>query len=96
MIKDERFVDFNDVLFRAIWRDKKNMGEPETVKEVIEKAGLDFNKIYALSTDQSIKDDLKQRTAEAVEKGLFGAPTMFLEGEMYWGQDRIFMIEESL
>ena len=96
MIKDERFFDFNDVLFRAIWRDKKNMGEPETVKEVIEKAGLDFNKIYALSTDQSIKDDLKQRTAEAVEKGLFGAPTMFLDGEMYWGQDRIFMIEESL
>ena len=81
MIKDERFVDFNDVLFKAIWRDKKNMGEPETVKEVIEKAGLDFNKIYALSTDQSIKDDLKQRTAEAVEKGLFGAPTMFLDGE---------------
>ena len=44
----------------------------------------------------SVKDDLKKRTGDAVEKGLFGAPTMFLDNEMYWGQDRIFMIEENL
>ena len=96
MMGDKRFVDFNDLLFRAFWRDKKNMGDPETVKEVIEKGGFNFNKIHALSSDQSVKDELKKRTGEAVEKGLFGAPTMFLGDEMYWGQDRIFMIEERL
>ena len=72
------------------------MGDPETVKKVIEKGGFDFNKVYSLSTDQSVKDDLKKRTGDAVEKGLFGAPTMFFDGKMYWGQDRIFMIEELL
>ena len=96
MMGDERFVDFNDVVFKSIWREKLNMGDPETVKKVIEEGGFDFNKIYALSTDQSVKDDLKKRTGDAVEKGLFGAPTMFLDNEMYWGQDRIFMIEENL
>ena len=96
MLEDERFVEFNDVLFKAVWRDQKNMGDPETVKEVIEKGGFDFNKIFALSTDQRVKDELKERTVKAVERGLFGAPTMFLDNEMYWGQDRIFMIEEQL
>ena len=96
MLEDERFVEFNDVLFKAVWRDQKNMGDPETVKEVIEKGGFDVNKIFALSTDQRVKDELKERTVKAVERGLFGAPTMFLDNEMYWGQDRIFMIEELL
>ena len=96
MLEDARFVEFNDVLFKAVWRDQKNMGDPETVKEVIEKGGFDVNKIFALSTDQRVKDELKERTVKAVERGLFGAPTMFLDNEMYWGQDRIFMIEELL
>ena len=96
MIGDDRFVDFNDILFKAIWRDKKNMGDPEVVKEVILEGGFDLNKIFALSTDQKVKDELKERTGKAVERGLFGAPTMFFDGKMYWGQDRIFMIEEKL
>ncbi|MDC0255169.1 2-hydroxychromene-2-carboxylate isomerase [Bacteriovoracales bacterium] len=96
MLEDARFVELNDVLFKAVWRDQKNMGDPETAKEVIEKGGFDVNKIFALSTDQRVKDELKERTVKAVERGLFGAPTMFLDNEMFWGQDRIFMIEELL
>ena len=42
------------------------------------------------------KDELRERTDEAVERGVFGAPTCFVEGELFWGQDRLDFVERAL
>ncbi len=93
---DERMIAFTDAVFRAIWADAKNMGDPAVVTEVIRQAGFDPERLLALANDPAIKDDLKVATQEAVARGVFGAPTFFVGGEMFWGQDRLDFVKEAL
>jgi 2-hydroxychromene-2-carboxylate isomerase len=46
--------------------------------------------------DQAVKDALKRNTDEAVERGVFGAPTFFVGNDMYWGQDRLHFVDAAL
>ena len=50
----------------------------------------------ALTQDEEIKALLKRETELAVQRGLFGMPTMFVGGEMFWGQDRLDFVREAL
>jgi 2-hydroxychromene-2-carboxylate isomerase len=93
---EERMIAFTDSVFRAIWVDAKNMGDPAVVTEVIRQAGFDPERLLALANDPAIKDDLKVATQEAVARGVFGAPTFFVGGEMFWGQDRLDFVKEAL
>lgn len=49
-----------------------------------------------MGSDTKVKDRLKQATQEAVARGVFGAPTFFVDGQMYWGQDRLEFVKEAL
>ena len=57
---------------------------------------LDSEALMALSQDPEVKAQLISNTDAAVERGVFGAPTLFMDGEMYFGQDRLDFIEEAL
>lgn len=93
---DSRFGKYVDVMFRAIWIDAQDMNQPEVVGKVLHKAGFDPQAMLALAGEQRVKDHLKALTQEAVERGIFGAPTMFVSGQMYWGQDRLEWVKEAL
>jgi 2-hydroxychromene-2-carboxylate isomerase len=95
--RDEaRFKPYVDAVYRAIWADQKNMNDPQVVGAVLHAAGFDPGELLALTSEPEVKERLKAVTAEAVGKGVFGAPTFFVDGEMYWGQDRLDFVEESL
>lgn len=87
---------YSDVVFDAIWRDGLNMGDPEVIGEVLGKAGLDAAAYLEGTQRPEIKERLKKETEIAVGKGIFGAPTMFVGDEMWWGQDRLDWVEEAL
>ncbi len=87
---------FVDVMFKAIWEDNKNIADPDVVIEVLNKAGLDGAALVAATQDQSVKDGLMAATQAIVEKGAFGLPTMFLGDDMYFGKDRVWLIEKRL
>lgn len=92
----ERFEDLVSTIFNAIWIDGSNMGDVAVVKSRLEGAALDAGSLLELAQDESVKLKLKQETAEAVSRGLFGAPTMFVGKEMFWGQDRLDFVREAL
>ncbi|MCJ8170100.1 2-hydroxychromene-2-carboxylate isomerase [Atopomonas sediminilitoris] len=92
----ERFGEFAAAVFTAFWVDAKNMGDAKVVAEVLSTAGFDPEKLQALAADETIKETLKQNTAEAVKRGAFGAPTFFVNGQMYFGQDRLDFVREAL
>ncbi|GAB3648960.1 2-hydroxychromene-2-carboxylate isomerase [Ramlibacter alkalitolerans] len=92
----QRMVPFVDAVCRAIWVDGRNMNDPATVAEVLQQAGFAPEQMLALANDPAIKDDLKAATQEAVARGVFGAPTFFVGGEMFWGQDRLDFVKEAL
>jgi 2-hydroxychromene-2-carboxylate isomerase len=96
MHDEARMVPYVDTVFRAIWADEKNMNDPQVVGAVLQQAGFDPQALLALTTDPEVKERLKTVTTEAVQRGVFGAPTFFVGGEMYWGQDRLDWVEEAL
>jgi 2-hydroxychromene-2-carboxylate isomerase len=94
--QSERFLAYCTAMFQAIWVNALNMNDPATVGGALLKAGFDPQKLMALANDQATKDALKASTTEAVSRGVFGAPTFFVDGQMYWGQDRLDFVKEAL
>jgi 2-hydroxychromene-2-carboxylate isomerase len=83
-------------VFRAIWVDAANMGDPAIVRATLEKAGLDAQALMEGCAKPAVKQALIEATEEAVARGVFGAPTMFIGDDMFFGQDRLDFVEERL
>ncbi|MDM0038481.1 2-hydroxychromene-2-carboxylate isomerase [Variovorax sp. J22G21] len=96
MAQPERFMDYVKAIYAAMWVDGRNMNDPATVGAALQAAGFDAAAVLALANAQATKDRLKATTQEAVERGVFGAPTMFVGDEMFWGQDRLDFVREAL
>lgn len=92
----ERFADYVDAVFRAIWVDAKNMNDPQVVAAALQQAGFDPVVLLAQASQPQVKDRLKQVTQDAVARGVFGAPTFFVDGQMFWGQDRLEFVKQAL
>jgi 2-hydroxychromene-2-carboxylate isomerase len=87
---------YRDAVFKAIWAEKRNMGDADTVAQVLTAAGLDAPTVLALAADPQVKESLKTRTQQAVDRGVFGAPSFFVGDEMFWGQDRLDFVRAAL
>ena len=95
-LNQEYFDTYIDTIFNAIWVEGRNMGDLDTVIEVLTAAGLDAKAIIEATQRPEVKQKLISNTEQAVERGLFGAPTMFVDGEMFFGQDRLQFVEAAL
>ncbi len=96
-MRDEaRLIPYVDAMYRAIWVDAKNMNDPAVVAVVLQEAGFDPMALLAMANDPAVKERLKAVTQDAVARGVFGAPTFFVDGQMYWGQDRLDFVKEAL
>ncbi|MCD6079305.1 MAG: 2-hydroxychromene-2-carboxylate isomerase-like protein [Ramlibacter sp.] len=96
MREPDRMRPYVDAVYRAIWVESKNMNDPATVAAVLKQAGFDAEALLALASDPAVKDRLKQQTQDAVSRGVFGAPTFFVNNQMFWGQDRLDFVKEAL
>ncbi|MFS2198687.1 2-hydroxychromene-2-carboxylate isomerase [Pseudomonas sp. Pseusp3] len=92
----DRFAAFIDCLFKAIWVDGRSLDEPATVAAVLSENGFDPQEVLALTADEEVKALLKDNTEKAVERGVFGAPSMFVDNQLYFGQDRLDFVLEAL
>lgn len=96
LVGEEAFPRLVDTLFDAMWKGRKNMGDPEVLASVLNGAGFDPAALLALAESPEARDRLKSNTESAVARGAFGAPTFFVDDEMFFGQDRLDFIEEAL
>jgi 2-hydroxychromene-2-carboxylate isomerase len=96
MHQPERFQAFVDCLFRALWVDGRNLGDPAVVAAVLEAQGFNPEHVLALSNDEAVKAALKDKTEQAVKRGVFGAPSMFVGNTLFFGQDRLDFVHEAL
>ena len=92
----ERFIDFIDCLFRALWVDGRNLGDPPVVAQVLAEHGFDPAQVLELTQDEAVKDALKHKTEEAIARGVFGAPSLFVGQQLFFGQDRLDFVREAL
>lgn len=96
MRSDAEFHTYLDAIFSAMFEKPLNMGQPEVVTSVLTKAGIDPELFITLTSEPTVKEALKKNTADAVQRGVFGAPTFFVNGDLYWGQDRLQFVEAAL
>lgn len=89
-----KVVSFSQAAFRAVWVDGRDLALPETVAALGDEVGLDGKALVASAPDH--KAALIQQTQEAIDRGAFGAPTFFVGGEMFLGNDRMDFLEEAL
>jgi 2-hydroxychromene-2-carboxylate isomerase len=89
----ERYVD---TVYRAMWEAPCNMGDPAVLAQVLQRAGFDVEVLLALVNDSEVKARLVATTEEAVARGVFGAPTVFVGTQMFFGQDRLDFVREAL
>ncbi|MNY78377.1 2-hydroxychromene-2-carboxylate isomerase [compost metagenome] len=64
--------------------------------EVLTQHGFDPNEVLALTADEEVKAVLKDNTEKAVQRGVFGAPSMFVDNQLFFGQDRLDFVVEAL
>jgi len=96
MQREGKLIPYSDAIFRAIWVDGLNMGDPQVVGAVLAKAGFDPAAVMAAASDDAVKQMLKTETEQAVERGAFGAPVFFVGEAMFFGQDRLDFVAEEL
>ena len=81
---------------RACWAEERDVSDAETIKAVVQDAGLNPDELIPASQTATAQAQYDQNTAEAIERGVFGAPSWILEGELFWGQDRLHFLERAL
>jgi 2-hydroxychromene-2-carboxylate isomerase len=83
-----------DLVFVAMWEQGQNIADEAVLRAVLTAGGLDADVVLARSQLPEVKQALIQNTEEAVKRGAFGAPTFFVGDELFFGQDRLAMVEQ--
>jgi len=80
---------FTEHVFRLHWVDGRLIGTDDNLRTALGSLGLDADVVIAQAWSQDITDRLEQRSAEAMSRGIFGAPSFIVNGELFWGDDRL-------
>jgi 2-hydroxychromene-2-carboxylate isomerase len=83
-----RFRELHYPAYRARWAEGRDVGNPAVVRELLAGAGLDADAALARAQSSELTERLAADTQAAIERGVFGVPTVFVGEEMFWGNDR--------
>lgn len=83
---------------RAVWEREENIADPDVIMAAAARAGIDADRVCAAAPPEAELDrQWDAFTAEALSKGVFGAPSYVLaDGEIFWGQDRLELLDRAL
>lgn len=90
------FETYVPAIFHFMWEDPRKLDDPDVLEAALEEAGLPAEELIALAGDQGVKERLVANTQEAVEHGVFGAPSFIVGGELFFGKDRLREVEEAV
>ena len=89
----ERYVD---EIFAHMWADPKKLDDPAVLRAALIESGLPADRLFELVQTPAVKQALLTETQRAVDRGAFGSPTFFVDGEIYFGKDRLREVEEAI
>ena len=89
--------NYIEKLFEAMWVSGLNLNDQQVIDKVLKNLDINPTTFSLRLSNQNVKDELKKRTQEAYEKGVFGAPSFVVNSKIFWGQDRLeYALAESL
>ncbi|WP_028080463.1 2-hydroxychromene-2-carboxylate isomerase [Solimonas soli] len=80
----------------AYWAEDADLSQPQTLRAIAAGLGCDGEALLARAQEPAVKERLKHNTDEALRRGMFGAPTFFVGETMFWGNDRLPLLERAL
>lgn len=91
-----KVAEYTHKLFALYMIDGKDLNQDDLLKNAVGELGMDADRFIKRIGEQGIKDNLRKETDELVRRGGFGAPTIFIGERMFWGNDRLLLVEEYL
>lgn len=87
---------FAHAAYRAFFQQGRDISAPDEVIAIAAELGVDAEALAAALKTDAVKDRLKTETEAAMARGVFGSPYVFIDGEAFWGVDRLEQIERWL
>lgn len=87
---------YSRCVFEQYWGENRDISQDEVLRDIIRMVGLDEKEYFTKIASPEYKDKLKRNTDELIERGGFGSPTMFVDGDMFFGNDRLILVEHAL
>jgi carboxymethylenebutenolidase len=91
----EAAMKFSGAVFAAVWAQERDIANPATLAELLAECGLDAIRLEQ-SRDPAVHQRYEANSQAAIDVGVFGAPSFVIEGEMFWGQDRLDFVQRRL
>lgn len=82
-------------MMRAVWVEERNIADEPTLAALLARLGLPAQRL-AEAQSQAVQARYETDTQRAIDSGVFGAPTYVVDGEMFWGQDRLDFVQRRL
>lgn len=93
----EKLVRFAEAAFEAYFADQLNLDDPAIVADIAESCGLDGAELLAATQTPAVKDRLRANTQDAIDRGSFGSPTIFVDRKyMYFGNDQLPLVQRRI
>ena len=91
----EAAMKISGAIFNAVWAQERHIANEKVLAELLAECGLDAARLEQSYT-QAVQERYEANTAQAIEAGVFGAPSYVIDGELFWGQDRLDFVERRL
>ncbi len=91
-----KFLPYSYRVFETYWGEDKDISQDDVLRAIVEEVGLDPQEYFEKIAQQEYKDRIRTNTDEVMERGGYGTPTMFVNGSMFFGNDRLVLVEEEL
>jgi 2-hydroxychromene-2-carboxylate isomerase len=82
-------------IFRAVWAEERNIADPKVLDALVAECGLDRRRADQAQS-QAVQERYEDYTQQAIDGQVFGAPSYVVDGEIFWGQDRLDYLERAL
>jgi len=87
---------YMNAVFHHMWEEPRKMDDPAVIRAALLESGLDADALLAAAQTPEVKEKLIGNTQAAVARGVFGIPTFFVNGEIFFGKDRLRDVEDAL
>ncbi len=94
--KQNQLIEFAKNIFQAYWSEGKDISQQDLLIDIVKNLNLDTEEFKKFIESQEAKDLLIKNTDELIERGGFGSPTFFYKGKMFFGNDRLHLLEEVI
>ena len=82
--------------FRAVWVDERDMADPAVIASLLTECGFDADAVLESARSAQIEEAYAANYESALADGVYGSPSYVLDGEVFWGQDRLELLEQAL